>query len=651
MDANVRREGSRLGGFLLAAALTLLLVLWFGSACWGGRWVASAPTSSDQYMLATIWELSAEQAMDGHLPLWFPEFAGGGYPVHAAWMYGILYAPTLLFAALPPEAAWTWLAIGHLVLGAAGMFRFLRAEGRSDAAAAAGAVVFALSHFALARIQAGHLNLVMPFAWLPWVLLAAKRAAAGTPGAVGWLALALAAGLLAGHVQVWFFAAPVVAAYAGCEARRAGTLRSGRRAVVAGVALALALTAIQWVPAWELFSVSGHPPESRDVVLGCSAPLEALAAQVAPRLLPVDEPFAHEFSGLGGPLAVAAALLAFRLRDRARWLWFGVLALGLVLAMGLRNPVSEVANDLPPFRFARAPGRALLLVVLAGAVLAAHAVDDLVTARSRLRWLAPAAFAASALGLGVPVFRTVDAAYHDFDWTQTLPAEARGHKVHVLGGRYPYLERFGVPTLRDVCPLDTPGYKALSKEPSPAIAWWFDVGAEVGIPPHADAPDLAATRALADRSRVGTLAACGPYAAFERVETNLPEDEVLRRLRAGERALFLDGARSVGARPSAPPTRVVPLRSDSPSEVAFETAGTGGWLFVPVKWYPGWMQYDDSTGWFPVERANLAFLSADEGYGRVLLQYRPAWLTITSALSVVGLVAAVWIVVRGARRR
>src|SRR5262245_46609728 len=179
MDGNLRRGRPLVGGILLAAGLTVVLVVLFGRACFGGWWVASAPSSSDTYMLATIYERWAVQVRGGHLPLWFPEFAGGGHPVHAAWMYGLFYPPVALFLALPPEAAWTWLALLHVVLGALGMYAFLWDERRDVAAAASGAVVLALSNFALGRVLAGHLNILMPFAWTPWVLRAAVRAVRG----------------------------------------------------------------------------------------------------------------------------------------------------------------------------------------------------------------------------------------------------------------------------------------------------------------------------------------------------------------------------------------------------------------------------------------------------------------------------------------
>src|SRR6185295_7180246 len=172
-------------------------------------------------------------------------------------------------------------------------------------------------------------------------------------------------GLLSGHVQMWFYFAPLAAAYAATEAARRGALRSAAPRLALGAAVALGIAAIQWLPAWELFDVSGHPQERRDFVEAASAPFAAFAAQTAPRFAgTTTETLPHEHVGLAGPLAVAATLLAFRVRDRRRWFWFAALAFGAVLATGLRTDVGRLANDLPPFRWARTPGRAMAVVVI-----------------------------------------------------------------------------------------------------------------------------------------------------------------------------------------------------------------------------------------------------------------------------------------------
>jgi hypothetical protein len=513
----------------------------------------------------------------------------------------------------------------------------------------------------LSRVVAGHVNLVMPFAWTPWVLRAAVRTARGEPGAIGVLALCTGLGLLAGHVQVWFYAAPVIAAYALFEARAAGRLAAAWKPLVAGGAVALGIAVIQWLPAWELFRVSGHPPEDRAVVNNCSAPAAALVAQLAPRLSTTDEKFVHEFGGLGGPLAVAAVLFAFRLRDPKRWFWFAVLALGLLLAMGLRNPLSEFLNELPPFRFARAPGRAMTLVVLAGSVLAAHAVADAFAAASRWRKFVPAAFAASALAVGVPWIDVVKKDFHDFDWTQPIGAAAREHRVHVLHGRYPYVERFGARTLRDVCPLDTPGYKQLTKNPTPGVAWWFDVATEIDVPWDGPPADEAATKALAARSRAERYEAMGgalvcPGRA-EPVDVG-GEPDVLRRIQDGERIVLLDGLMwddsdprwSAGRIAAGVPTS---MRRWSATEFYFDAGVSGpGFVVVSEKRYPGWRVTVDGDE-TALLTANGAFLAVQLPEGRhfVKFEYAPGWLGGALAVSALSLALAVVIVVGGRRAR
>ena len=627
--------------------------------------MASADTSSDAYMLSTIWELWADQIWGGHLPLWFPEFAGGGHPVHAAWMYGLFYPPMLLFLVLPPETAWTWLSIAHLVFGAVGMFRFLRAEGRDETAAASGAVVFALSHFMVGRIVAGHLNLVMPFAWVPWTLLAARSVVHGERGSAGRLALCAAMGLLAGHVQVWFYAAPVIAVYAVIEARAAGRVRSAWAPLVTAATLTLGIAAIQWIPAWELFSVSGHPPEDARVVLECSAPATALVAQLAPRLWTSSDMLAHEFSGLGGPLAVAAVLFAFRLRDRRRWFWFGVLLLGLVLAMGLRNPVSGFANELPPFRFARAPGRAMSLVVLAGSVLAAYAVADIVPAAARWRVAVPGAFVASALAVGVPWIDVAKSDFYEFDWTKTLPASAEGHRVNIEGKRYPYVERQGVGTLRDVCPLDTPGYRALTIGHPAWTAWWFDVAAQISLPPWSGPPpDGAATSALAERGRVLAFEPMGLARMTARHPESMDDAEWVRAVSSGARIARIDRPDSVSDWTNSDETSslyhtpyfalgdAVPGERVGPDEIVLTVDASmelQSFVMLSEKRYPGWQAEVDGEP-AAVRSVNGAFLAVEVpgmAVREVRLRYRPSWLTTVLATSLASLAIAVLIVVRG----
>ena len=659
MDTPVSPRGRPIrAGVLFAAGLTALLVLWFGRACWGGWWIADETHTVDMYMIATIYERCAAQIAGGHLPLWFPEFAGG-YPVHAAWMYGMFYPPLMLFSAIPAEAAWTWIAIAHIVFGGLGMFAFLWDERRDTVAAAAGGLVFALSGFMLGRVLCGHMNLVLPFAWAPWVLRGAMRTVRGEPGAVVWLGICAGIGLIAGHVQVWFYVGPLAAAYAIFEASRRGVLRAASLRLAAGAAIALGIAAIQWLPARELFNVSGHPPEPKALVILCSAPFAGLAAQIAPGFVAPITQFEHEYLGLAGPLAVLAALLAFRLRDGRRWFWFVVLALGLLLAMGTRTWISTVANEMPPFRFARAPGRAMTLVVLAGSVLAGNLVADWIGGRlAKWRAFVPAMFAASALAFGVPMPRLVRADFQDYDWMRSLPPEARGHRVHIKEVRYPYPERRSVETMRNICPLDTPGYKAMTSGPAPVpapvVAWWFDVAAELWVPWTGAPADAAATAALAPTVKVRGYQPGGRFWYFPRAEVANDADAIAR-MRTGERVLLVAADAEPPAPPGSLPGTATVGRSPqgAPNEIAFDVdASAPGWVLVSSKWYPGWNRVDDTTLGAGVRRANLALVAVPvrRGASRVVLRYEPTWMTAALVLCIAGWTAALGLLVLSRRR-
>jgi hypothetical protein len=636
-------------GALVAAGLLVVMVLWFGRAGFGGWWVAPGPTSDDTYMLSTIYERWAVQVKGGHLPLWFPEF-GAGYPVHAAWMYGLFYPPIALFLVLPPEAAWTWLAILHVVFGGLGMYAFLWDDRRDAAAAACGAVVFALSGFMLQRILAGHMNLVIPTAWAPWVLLAAARTARGEPRAAAWLGLAAGFGLLAGHAQIWFYVAPLVAAFAVMEAARRRRIRAAAPALLVAAAIALGVSAIQWLPAQELDSLTRSPAERRGVVESCSAPVASLVAQVAPRFAsPPADGLAHEFVGLAGPLAVLAALLAFRLRDGRRWFWFAALVVGLVLATGLRTELGRIANELPPFRLARAPGRAMTLVVIAGSVLAAQLVADWLGALpTKMRALAPPAFVASALLFGSPGPDVVKRDFYEFDWTQTTP-DARNHRIHVGSGRYPYVERFGARTLRSVCPAEQPEFAEMTppKTRPDVAAWWFDVGLEIDAPSDAARGDL---RALAAQVRRHESTPGGAIQTFAEAVC-IPDGDAWMRLAAGERSLFLAAEsrqETWRATDAAALARVRVEPTDAPDRVVLAAdAPCAGPVFVSQRWYPGWEVAPPSR----VARGNVGFLAVYADFrapGTVEIRYRPWWRVPALVAGAASLALAAWLVVRRA---
>jgi hypothetical protein len=134
----------------------------------------------------------------GHVLLWDPS-AMGGAPLAADPQSGWGYAPAMvLFSLLPCDAAIIGATVLLPVLGGVGLLLFLRAEGLSRPAAAAGGVALALTCAGSALAYSFPFTGVL--AWTAVLLAAAARLVrARGSGRVGWaLGAAVAWGQLAG---------------------------------------------------------------------------------------------------------------------------------------------------------------------------------------------------------------------------------------------------------------------------------------------------------------------------------------------------------------------------------------------------------------------------------------------------------------------
>ncbi|MDH3296892.1 MAG: hypothetical protein OEM96_01260, partial [Gemmatimonadota bacterium] len=90
----------------------------------------------------------AESLGAGHLPLWNPWTAGGA-PFFATLQPGVLYPGSLSLLLLPFPHSADGLVILHVVLAGAGWYVLLRHWGRSESAAAFGALAFMLGGYFL----------------------------------------------------------------------------------------------------------------------------------------------------------------------------------------------------------------------------------------------------------------------------------------------------------------------------------------------------------------------------------------------------------------------------------------------------------------------------------------------------------------------
>lgn len=326
-------------------------------------------------------ELAAWQSwLAGHVPDW----SGGlwaGFPLLSDPTSGSLYWPNLLCFALTPSPhlrAFDLATALHAALLVAGSVRLLQALGVAPAAAVFGGLV-TLAAPTQQWFASAILHSYSPFAWWPWLWLAAERLAHPTTrvrsGAMllGWLALATQG--------LWY---PEFALYSGLVAgawlltRNVG-LPPGRRlarAALLGLG-GLALAAPQIVPtAFYLASTDRGAalPLGEAALVAFRGPLSSLLAGDP------SEAGMPQFLGVGA-LLLAAAAVATR---RPRAIFLAVLAaLGLVLALGLRTPVYGWLHTLPPFDKFRSPMKLFMLTEFAVAWLAALGADALLHRRGR----------------------------------------------------------------------------------------------------------------------------------------------------------------------------------------------------------------------------------------------------------------------------
>ena len=345
--------------------------------------------------------LAGQQIRGGQLPLYDP-YIWSGAPLLAGWNAGAAYPLTLLFAVLPPVAAWTLNMIWTWAIAGLGMFAFLRALRLACMPSFLGALSFAFAGAMSAQVA--HFGLVAGMSWVPIQLLCVLRLSQprSMPSRLAWtgiLAGAFGLTILAGEPRAIDDAGLIVLVYAAWQIARLGR-RFGPAAcsVVAGLALGVCLGAVQWLPGLAVVGSSQRGVSTVALFNSGSLPHRWLLLMLVPDLLGGSGSFGQpaflanynlaEVTGYVGilPLVAAAALLGrVRLRPRPpEWLVWHVLALaGIVFALGGNTPFGSLLVHLPLFSSQRLQSRNILIADLALAVLLAYWADQPFRARSR----------------------------------------------------------------------------------------------------------------------------------------------------------------------------------------------------------------------------------------------------------------------------
>ena len=355
-------------------------------------------------------ELVGQDLRAGSAPLLDP-YLYAGTPLLGGFNAGAAYPATWLFGFLPSGLAWTLNLTLVYDTALAGTYLFLRRQPVSQAAATIGAATFAFGGFLSAQIV--HIDLIEGASWLPWMLLAVHGLttppAGGVPDAAwrrgrrwwaGLLAVGTGLSILAGGPESFIDGGTLAAIYLVyrllqgrllAPRNRAWSVRSLASTAV-GLAGGVALGAAQLLPGLAFVSQSQRSSGSYTFFTSGSLPVRTLGLLVTPFVLGTNQPTSGSYVGqynfpevtsYVGILALIAActLLAARWRRRpdARswWIWYVVLAIGVLAALGGQTPFAYLLYVIPGVNGQRLLNRNLLLVDFSLAVLLAWWVHGL----------------------------------------------------------------------------------------------------------------------------------------------------------------------------------------------------------------------------------------------------------------------------------
>lgn len=356
--------------------------------------------------------LAGHDLRAGILPFWNP-YLFSGTPLLAGFNAAAAYPTTWLFAVVPLFAGWTVnLALAYDV-AILGMYLFLRRQPLDPTAATFGAATFAFAGYMSGQIV--HIDLIQAASWLPWMLLAVHeltRPAAETGrerSQRGWVFLlggGLGLALLSGGAEAVIDGGVLLAVYWVGTMVTLGALRSANRRqavrslvrIVSGAVIGLALGAAQWIPGLAFQASSQRAGTGYAFFTSGSLPYRLLTLVATPFLLGTNHTgFAYyagdyniqEVTSYAGVLALIAAcslgLRRWRSRPESRnwWVWYAVLALGALAAIGGATPFARLLFLVPLIKSERLLNRNLLLVDTALAVLSAWWVHLLLTRPDR----------------------------------------------------------------------------------------------------------------------------------------------------------------------------------------------------------------------------------------------------------------------------
>lgn len=331
------------------------------------------------------WDARNAAFRAGELPLWTSELFMGA-PLLANPQLGAYYPLNWLTAPFRAPLAIKISILMHSALAGAGaLFLYRQVVGAGLLPALVAALIYTFSGHLGAHVE--QINQFQGLAWLPLLLALYHRVLTSHSR---WrdallLCMALALQISCGHTQTVFISGIGLGVYGlgRCLTARLSRRESAQALLTLALcALIAALLALpQLLPSLELASLS-----NRGEGFGFA---EATAFSLPPSalgraLLPSYEgQLFGEYNAYLGIIGLGLAFWGMLKGPRRRWIWIGIAAIGLALALGRSNPLYLLLAELPGFNLFRVPARFLALYSLAMALLAGMGIDALLCAEPK----------------------------------------------------------------------------------------------------------------------------------------------------------------------------------------------------------------------------------------------------------------------------
>lgn len=341
--------------------------------------------------------------LDGERP-WWTSSVFAGQNVAGMGQAALYYAPNAVFGLFDPVIAFRWWVVGHLLVGATGMFAWSWYAWRSRPGATVSAIAYGLNGFAILHLV--HPPLVIAAAWFPWFFLGIDLVIRRWSVArMLVVVLGLVGIVLSGHPQSLWISLVGGGVYTAVNLSRRGVGLAPWLGVAGSTVVGLGLVATQLLPQYLFSRTSERPSLTPEEAFYLAAEPRHLLTSIFPHImgggndLPgLSVPWRgdltyHEVGNHAGIVVVALAFIGVCVawRDRRVVAMVLLAVFALATALGDTTPIGVlVFEHLPLADNFRVWSRHSILLNLAASFVAGLGVRALLQADAarRLRMLA-----------------------------------------------------------------------------------------------------------------------------------------------------------------------------------------------------------------------------------------------------------------------